>query len=47
MKKELRHKLIMNQQKDKEDVIDWFKNIKEKQLCSFVFFLTLKTAILP
>ena len=32
MNKELRHKLITNQQKNAEDFIDWFKNINENQL---------------
>ena len=35
---ELRHKLNMNQWKNTEDVIDWFKSIKDKQRCRFVIF---------
>ena len=35
---ELRHKLNMNQWKNTEDVIDWFKSIKDKQHCKFVIF---------
>ena len=38
MNKELRHKLNLNQWKNTEDVIDWFKSINEKQLCKFVIF---------
>ena len=36
--KELRHKFNLNQWKNTEDVIDWFKRINEKQLCKFVIF---------
>ena len=36
--KELRHKLSMNQWKNTEDDIDWFKSIKDKQYCKFVIF---------
>ena len=45
MTKELRHKLDMNQWKNTEAVIDWFKSIKEKQLCKFVIFDITKPAI--
>ena len=38
MNKELRHKFNLNQWKNTEDVIDWFKRINEKQLCKFVIF---------
>ena len=37
--KELRHKLNINQWKNTEEVIDWFKSIKDKQHCKFVIFL--------
>ena len=36
--KELRHKLNINQWKNTEEVIDWFKSIKDKQHCKFVIF---------
>ena len=36
--KELRHKINLNQWKNTEDVIDWFKSIKDKQRCRFVIF---------
>ena len=36
--KEFRHKLSMNQWKNTDDVIDWFKSIKDKQHCKFVIF---------
>ena len=36
--KELRHKINLNQWKNTEDVIDWFKSIKDKQHCKFVIF---------
>ena len=35
---ELRHKLNLNKWKNTEDVINWFKNIKDKQHCKFVIF---------
>ena len=38
MNKELRHKFNLNQWKNTEDVIDWFKRINEKQLCKSVIF---------
>ena len=38
MNKELRHKFNLNQWKNTEDVIEWFKGINEKQLCKFVIF---------
>ena len=38
MNKTLRHKLNINQWKNTEDVIDWFRSINEKQLCKFVIF---------
>ena len=38
MNKELRHNFNLNQWKNTEDAIDWFKNINEKQLCKFVIF---------
>ena len=38
MNKELRYKFNLNQWKNTEDVIDWFKRINEKQLCKFVIF---------
>ena len=38
MNKELRHKFSLNQWKNTEDVIDWFRRISEKQLCKFVIF---------
>ena len=38
MNKELRHKFNLNQWKNTEDIIDWFKRINEKQLCKFVIF---------
>ena len=38
MNKERRHTLNINQWKNTEDVIDWFKSINEKQLCKFVIF---------
>ena len=34
--KERRHKFNLNWWKNTEDVIDWFKNINENQLCKFV-----------
>ena len=36
--KEFRHKLSMNQWKNTDHVIDWFKSIKDKQHCKFVIF---------
>ena len=42
----------MNQWKNTEDVIDWFKSINEKQLCKFVtfyikdFYPTIKESLL-
>ena len=36
--KELRHKLNLNKWKNTEDVINWFKSIKDKQHCKFVIF---------
>ena len=36
--KELTQKLDMNQRKHREDVIDWFKGIKEKHPHKFVIF---------
>ena len=38
MNKELTHKFNLNQWKNTEDVIDWFKSINEEQLCKFVIF---------
>ena len=38
MDKELRHKFNLNQWKNTEDVIDWFKSINQKQLSKFVIF---------
>ena len=38
MNKELRHKLNLNQRKNTEDVIDWFKSINDKQHYKFVIF---------
>ena len=36
--KEIRHKFNLDQWKNTEDVIDWFKSINEKQHCKFVIF---------
>ena len=36
--KELRHNFNLNQWRNTEDFIDWFKGINEKQLCKFVIF---------
>ena len=36
--KELRHKLNLNQWKNTEDGINWFKSINNKQHCKFVIF---------
>ena len=36
--KELRHKLNLNKWKNTEDIINWFKSIKDKQHCKFVIF---------
>ena len=38
MNKELRHKFNLNQWKNTEDAVDWFKRINEKHLCKFVIF---------
>ena len=38
MNKELRHIFNLNQWKNTEGVINWFKRINEKQLCRFVIF---------
>ena len=38
MDKELRHKFNLNQWKNTEDVIDWFKSINQKKLSKFVIF---------
>ena len=38
VKKEFRHKLNLNQSKNTEDAINWFKSIKDKQHCKFVIF---------
>ena len=38
VKKEFRHKLHLNQSKNTEDAINWFKSIKDKQHCKFVIF---------
>ena len=37
-KKELRHKLKMNQWENTDDVIVWFKSVKDKEHCKFVIF---------
>ena len=42
MNKELRHKISLNQWKNTEDVINWFKSINKKQFC----YLTLRTFII-
>ena len=34
--KDLMNKLNLNQRKNTEDVIDWFKSVNDKQLCKFV-----------
>ena len=36
--KELRHKLNLNQWKNTEDAIEWFRSIKDKHHCKFVIF---------
>ena len=36
--KDLMNKLNLNQWKNTEDVIDWFKSLNDKQLCKFVIF---------
>ena len=38
MNRNLRHKLNINQHKNTEDVIDWFKSINERHLYKFVVF---------
>ena len=38
MNRNLRHKLNINQHKNTEDVIDWFKSINETHLYKFVVF---------
>ena len=38
MNKELRHKFSLNQLKNTEDVIDWFKRINENHLCKLAIF---------
>ena len=38
MNKELRLEFNLNQWKNTDDAIDWFKSINEKQLCKFVIF---------
>ena len=36
--KEIIHLLNMNQWKNTEDVIDWFKSINERYFCKFIVF---------
>ena len=38
MNKKFRHRLNINQSKNTEDFIKWFKSINEKQLCKFIIF---------
>ena len=45
MNKELRHKFNLNQLKNTEDVIDWFKSINKKLLWKFVIFYHNKRII--
>ena len=51
-KKELRQKLKMNQWKNTDDLIDWFKSIKDKQHCKIVisdikdFYPSIKESLL-